>query len=478
MSSQVETKLSLPALTAMVVGSMVGAGIFSLPRNFARATGPLGAIIAWCVAGIGMYALARVFQALAERRPELDAGVFAYAREGFGDYAGFLSAFGYWMAGCFGNVSYWVLIKSTLGAFVPAFGDGNTATAIAVSSVGIWLFHMIMLRGVQSATLINTIVTVAKVIPIILFIGILIVLFRFDMFHANFWESGENALPASLFSQIRSTMLITVFVFVGIEGASVYSRYAKQRSHVGAATITGFIAVLCLLVLVTLLPYAVLPRADIAVMRQPSMAAVLGALLGPLGTVFIGGGLIVSILGAYLAWSLICAEVLFAAARTGTMPKIFSRQNERKLPVAAIWLTSSVVQLFVISTYWSNDAFSLMLNLTSSMALIPYFLVAAFGVKAARRDIEQGIEPQHALRRDHWIAAFATLYTVFLLFAGGAKFLMISALLYAPGTVLFILARRERGLAVFTKVEWIIFVVAVCGALSALIGLVSGAIVV
>ncbi|MGF6574240.1 arginine:ornithine antiporter/lysine permease [Paraburkholderia sp. GAS333] len=478
MSSQVETKLSLPALTAMVVGSMVGAGIFSLPRNFARATGPLGAIIAWCVAGIGMYALARVFQALAERRPELDAGVFAYAREGFGDYAGFLSAFGYWMAGCFGNVSYWVLIKSTLGAFVPAFGDGNTATAIAVSSVGIWLFHLVMLRGVQSATLINTIVTVAKVIPIILFIGILIVLFRFDMFHANFWESGENALPASLFSQIRSTMLITVFVFVGIEGASVYSRYAKQRSHVGAATITGFIAVLCLLVLVTLLPYAVLPRADIAVMRQPSMAAVLGALLGPFGTVFIGGGLIVSILGAYLAWSLICAEVLFAAARTGTMPTIFSRQNERKLPVAAIWLTSSVVQLFVISTYWSNDAFSLMLNLTSSMALIPYFLVAAFGIKAARRDIEQGVEPQRALRRDYLIAAFATLYTVFLLFAGGAKFLMMSALLYAPGSMLFILARRERGLAVFTKAEWIIFVVAVCGALSALIGLVSGAIVV
>jgi arginine:ornithine antiporter/lysine permease len=478
MSSQVETKLSLPALTAMVVGSMVGAGIFSLPRNFARATGPLGAIIAWCVAGIGMYALARVFQALAERRPELDAGVFAYAREGFGDYAGFLSAFGYWMAGCFGNVSYWVLIKSTLGAFVPAFGDGNTATAIAVSSVGIWLFHFVMLRGVQSATLINTIVTVAKVIPIILFIGILIVLFRIDMFHANFSESGENALSAGLFSQVRATMLITVFVFVGIEGASVYSRYAKQRSHVGAATITGFIAVLCLLVLVTLLPYAVLPRADIAVMRQPSMAAVLGALLGPFGTVFIGGGLIVSILGAYLAWSLICAEVLFAAARTGTMPKIFSRQNERKLPVAAIWLTSSVVQLFVISTYWSNDAFSLMLNLTSSMALIPYFLVAAFGIKAARRDIEQGIEPQRTLRRDYLIAAFATLYTVFLLFAGGGKFLMMSALLYAPGSVLFILARRERGLAVFTKAEWIIFVVAVCGALSALIGLVSGAIVV
>jgi arginine:ornithine antiporter/lysine permease len=477
MASGTDPKLSLPALTAMVVGSMVGAGIFSLPRNFARATGPLGAIIAWCVAGIGMYALARVFQSLAERRPELDAGVFAYARAGFGDYAGFLSAFGYWMAGCFGNVSYWVLIKSTLGAFIPAFGNGNTLTAIAVSSVGIWLFHFVMLRGVQQATMINTIVTVAKVIPIVLFIGILIVLFRADMFHANLWE-GSDALSTGLFSQVRATMLVTVFVFVGIEGASVYSRYAKRRSDVGAATLTGFVAVLCLLVLVTLLPYAALPRPDIAVMRQPSMAAVLGALLGPFGSVFIGAGLIVSILGAYLAWSLICAEVLFAAARTGTMPRIFAQQNERKLAVAAIWLTSTVVQLFVISTYWSIDAFALMINLTSSMALVPYFLVAAYGIKATRHDIQVSGAQSNALRRDWFIAAFATLYTMFLLFAGGAKFLMMSALLYAPGTVLFIVARRERGLPVFLRAEWIIFAVAVCGALAALIGLITGTIVI
>ena len=91
-----------------------------------NATGPIGAVIAWIIAGTGMYMLARVFQALAERKPDLDAGVFAYAKEGFGDYPGFLSAFGYWIGSCIGNVSYWVLIKSTLGAFFPVFGDGNT----------------------------------------------------------------------------------------------------------------------------------------------------------------------------------------------------------------------------------------------------------------------------------------------------------------------------------------------------------------
>jgi arginine:ornithine antiporter/lysine permease len=129
--------MSKMQLTGMVVGGMVGAGIFSLPRTFASATGPLGAIIAWLIAGTGMYMLARVFQALTERKPELDAGVFAYAKAGFGDYPGFLSAFGYWIGSCIGNVSYWVLIKSTLGAFFPIFGEGNTAVAIIVASCGI-----------------------------------------------------------------------------------------------------------------------------------------------------------------------------------------------------------------------------------------------------------------------------------------------------------------------------------------------------
>src|SRR5690349_1271508 len=180
-------KLSLFALTAMVVGSIVGADIFSLPRTFGNATGPFGAIIAWCIAADCMYTLARVFQYLAERKPNLDAGVYAYARAGLGDYPGFLSAFGYWIGSCIGNVSYWVLIKSTLGAFFPVFGNGNTVTAIAVASIGIWLFHSMILRGVQQAALINTVVTIAKIVPILIFILILFFSFKLDLFLENFW---------------------------------------------------------------------------------------------------------------------------------------------------------------------------------------------------------------------------------------------------------------------------------------------------
>lgn len=101
-------KLSVLTLAAMVVGSMVGAGVFSLPSRFASETGVYGAIISWSIAGTGMLMLAFVFQTLAIRKPELDAGVYAYAKAGFGEYLGFFSAFGFWASSCVGNVTYWV----------------------------------------------------------------------------------------------------------------------------------------------------------------------------------------------------------------------------------------------------------------------------------------------------------------------------------------------------------------------------------
>jgi arginine:ornithine antiporter / lysine permease len=471
-ASSSQQKLTLFALTAMVVGSMVGSGIFSLPRTFGIATGPFGAIIAWCIAAGGMYTLARVFQALAERKPDLDAGVYAYAKAGFGDYPGFLSALGYWVGSCIGNVSYWVLIKATLGAFFPVFGDGNTVTAIVVASIGIWLFHFMILRGVQQAAFINQVVTIAKILPILTFIVILVFAFNGDFFSANFY-GGAGMPESSLFDQVRATMLVTVFVFLGIEGASVYSRYAQKRSDVGAATIMGFIGVTCLMVLVTMLPYAALQRPEIAGMRQPSMATVLEAVVGHWGAVFISVGLLVSVLGAYLAWSLICAEVLFAAAKARDMPKVFSTENQNKVPAAALWLTNIVVQFFVITTYWSQDAFSLMLNLTSVMALIPFFLVALYGFLVAKRGETYQARPEERTR-DLIIGGIAVIYTAFLIYAAGMKFLMLSAILYGPGTVLYFWTRREQNKKIFTPIEWVIFIIAVVGAVIGIHGLVTG----
>ncbi|MFI9009891.1 basic amino acid/polyamine antiporter [Actinosynnema sp. NPDC053489] len=467
-------QMPLPTLTAMVVGSMVGAGVFSLPRNFAQATGVLGAVVAWLVAGVGMLMLAFVFQALAVRRPELDAGVYAYAKAGFGEFPGFFSAFGYWASACVGNVSYWVLIKSTLGTVLPGLGEGNTVLAVAVSALGVWAFHYTITRGVKEAASINRVVTVAKLVPILTFVVILAATLRADVFSANFW-GGSEASAGALFEQVRSTMLVTVFVFLGVEGASVYSRYARRRTDVGRATVLGFLSVLALFASVTLLSYGAATKEDLAGLRQPSMMGVLESVVGTWGSVFIGVGLIVSVLGAYLAWTLMAAEVLFVAAKDDDMPRFLKRENRRGVPVAALVMTSTLITAVLVVTVFSEDAFTFTLKLCSSLSLIPYLLAAGYALRIGVRDDADDRGPRG---REVAVAAVATAYTAFLIFAAGVEFLLLSFIVYAPGTVLFVMARRERGRRVFSTAELALFALAVVLAVLGVLGLATGLIVI
>ncbi len=472
MTTSAEQKLSLRALVALVVGSMIGSGIFALPSAFGRATGGLGALIAWAIAGIGMLMLAFVFQTLARRRPDLDAGIYAYAKAGFGDYPGFVSAAGYWIGCCLADVACLVLIKATLGQFFPVFGDGTTPTAIVAASVLLWAVHILILRGIKEAAALNTIATYAKIAPIVLFIVVAIAGFKADVFAWNFW-GGEEASFASVSSQVRNSMLVTVFLFVGIEGASVYSRYARNRNDVGIATVLGFLGVLCLLVLVTMASYGVMLRPDLAVLGSPSMAGVMEALVGPWGKVFISIGLLISILGNYLSWSLLAAEVLYSAAHQRTMPSFLARENANKVPVGALWLTNIVIQVFLIVTWFAEYAFTMALKMTSSMTLIPYLLVAAYGLKLAWTGETYAAGGRH--RNVDWTrGAIATIYAAGMLYAGGVKFILLSALLYAPGTILFVIARREQNKPVFTRIEWLMFGVVAAIAIAAVYSLASG----
>ncbi|MGK6317562.1 basic amino acid/polyamine antiporter [Neorhizobium sp. DT-125] len=476
MASETSGKFSLWTLTGMVVGSMVGAGIFSLPQAFGRATGPFGAVIAWAIAGFGMLMLAFVFQSLSARRPDLDAGIYAYAKAGFGNYPGFLSALGYWSAALLGNVSYFVLIKSTLGLFFPVFGDGNTVLAVATSSILLWCMHFLILRGIRQAAFINTIVTVAKIIPILLFVVLVAFGFKADLFSMDFWGGSEVAF-GDIAGQVRATMLVTVFVFVGIEGASVYSRYARNRADIGIATLVGFLGVLALMVLVTLLSYGALSRPELAALRNPSMAGVLEAVVGHWGAVFVSAGLVVSVAGAYLSWVLLAAEILYSASKYGTMPRFLAHENGNGVPSRALWLTNTVVQLFLILTLFTQYAFQLALELTSSMILIPYFLVAAYGLKLALGGDTYDRDPA-GRRGDLLRTAVAVIYTAGLIYAAGAQHLLLTTVIYGPGTILYLMARREQGKSAFTPAELWLFLIAATGACIAVYLLATGVITV
>ncbi|MEU1480364.1 basic amino acid/polyamine antiporter [Streptomyces sp. NPDC005760] len=454
----VTAKLSLPTLTTMVVGSMVGAGVFSLPRRFAQETGVAGALIAWAVAGTGMLMLAFVFQNLAVRRPDLDAGVYAYAKAGFGEYLGFFSAFGYWASACVGNVTYWVLIMSTVGTLWPALGEGDTVLAVVLSSAGLWLFFALISRGVKEAAAINRIVTIAKIVPILVFVLLALFYLEPSVFADNF--AGAD-YTGSLFQQVKGTMLATVFVFLGVEGASVYSRHARRREDVGRATVLGFLSVFAIFASVTIVSYGLMPMSEIAELRQPSMAGVLEHAVGTWGKVFVSVGLIVSVLGAYLAWTLMAAEVLFVAAKDDDMPRFLKRSTAADVPVPALVMSTLLSQLFLVVTLFSDDAFNFALDLTSALTLIPFLLAAAFAVRVG-------------VRAELVIAVLATLYTAFLIYAAGLKFVLVSFIVYAPATALFVMARREQGRQLFSPRELVVLASSITGAVLGIVALVLG----
>ena len=469
--SSTAQKLTLLTMTTMVVGSMVGAGVFSLPRRFAQETGVTGALIAWVIAGTGMLMLAFVFQTLAVRKPDLDAGVYAYAKAGFGEYLGFFSAFGYWASACVGNVTYWVLIMSTIGAIAPGLGDGDTLLAIAFSTVGVWVFYLLVRRGVKEAAIINRIVTIAKVVPILVFV--LLCVFALDT--QAFADNISGGDYGSLFEQVKGTMLVTVFVFLGVEGASVYSRHAKRREDVGRATVIGFLSVFAVFASVTIVSYGILPYQEIAELRQPSMAGVLEAAVGQWGKVFVSLGLIVSVLGAYLAWTLMAAEVLFVAAKDDDMPRFLARSSGADVPSAALLMTTILVQIMLVVTLASEDAFNFALDLTSALTLIPFLLAAAHALKLVLTR-ETYTEQPEGWSRELVVGALAIVYTAFLLFAAGPKFILVSFIIYAPATVLFVMVRREQGRPLFSPGELVILAVSVVGAIAGVVALTTGAI--
>ncbi|WP_084102658.1 basic amino acid/polyamine antiporter [Demequina sp. NBRC 110051] len=458
--------LSLPMLVAMVVGSMVGAGVFSLPSTFAEATGVYGALIAWAIAGGGMLLMALIFERLSKARPDLDSGIFAYAKAGFGPYVGFFSAFGYWAGACIANVTYWVLISSTLGAVMPALGEGDTFVALALGSAGIWIFHVVIARGIDTAAAINTITTIAKLVPLALFLIVIAFAgFSWETFTDNLWASTTHSV-GELADEVRATMLVTVFVFLGVEGASVFSRYARRREDVGRATVTGFLGVLALFVAVTMLSYGVLPREELASLRQPSAAGVIEAAVGPWGGWMVGIGLLISVLGAYLAWTLLGAEVLFAAATGDDAPRTLTRVNRAGVPIRALLATSGLTQVFLVLAFFSEDAFDFSLELTSAITILPYLLTAAFALKLALG----GGSRAGAIA----LAAGAFVYTCYLVYAMGLQYVLIALIVYAPATLMYVRARRERGLAVFTRLEAALCVAVTVGAVIGVWALATG----
>ncbi|MEN4928851.1 amino acid permease [Erwinia billingiae] len=442
-----DKKLGLTALTALVLSSMLGAGVFSLPQNMAAVASPAALLIGWAITGAGIILLSLALLLLTRLKPELDGGIFTYARAGFGELVGFCSAWGYWLCAVIANVSYLVIVFSALSFFTDSpghvvFGDGNTWQAVLGASVLLWMVHWLVLRGVQTAASINLVATLGKLVPLGLFVVLAAVAFNYDRFHFDF---TGLALHTPVWQQVKDTMLITLWVFIGVEGAVVVSARARNKKDVGRATLLAVMAALIVYLLVTLLSLGLVPRAELAGMRNPSMAGLMTRLVGSWGDVIIAVGLIVSVCGAYLSWTIMAAEVPLMAAEHGAFPRSLAKQNRRGAPSASLWLTNISVQVCLVLIWLTGSDYNTLLTIASEMILVPYFLVGAYLFKVARQLNRPGIMA---------IASGASAYGLWLLYASGPLHLLLSVVLYAPGVLLFLFARRGgRGTAQLNVLE-------------------------
>lgn len=447
-------KIGLFSLTALVLSSMIGSGIFSLPQNMAEVAGAEALLSGWLITGIGIIFLGLSFFFLSRIKPELEGGVYTYAREGFGDLVGGLSAWGYWLCTAIGSVGYLVVAFEGLGAFVDSenhtiFGQGNTLAAILGASVIVWAVHYLIARGIREAAYVNLIATIVKTLPLFLFIGLAVWFFSPEQFVQDF--SGVK-LDTTQLEQVKGTMLITLWVFVGVEGASVLSAHAKKKSDVGLATILGILITLVLYVSITVLSLGILPREVIAEMPNPSMAGLMEQMMGAGGKIIITFCLIVSVLASYMSWTMFSSEIPYQAAKTKVFPKLLNRININGTPIAGLWLTNITIQISLLLVLFTGKGYSMLIQLSTTMILVPYFLVGAYLFKVAMKQNEA------------WYikltGAMASIYGLWIVYAAGLDYLLLSVVLYMPGVLLFFHARyKNTGKLQLTKSELLLLAI-------------------
>ena len=470
--------LGVLALAAIVVSSMIGGGIYSLPQNMAVGASAGAVLLAWVITGIGIYFIARTFSILSMAKPELTTGIYSYSRAGFGSYTGFTIGWSYWLCQVCGNVGYAVITMDALNYFFPGyFAGGNNLASIIGGSIIIWFFNFLVLRGVKQASFVNTIGTIIKIVPLALFIIIMAFLFQFDKFDIDFWGEAINtkAKIGDLSTQIKSTMLVTLWAFIGIEGAVVISNRAKSPSIIGPATILGFVSCLGIYILLSLLPFGYMSQNELATVANPSTAGILEKSVGVWGAWIMNIGLVISVLTSWLAWTMVTAQIPQAAAEDGTFPKAFATENKNGAPSISLIVTSIAMQLFLLLVYFSNDAWNTMLSITSVMVLPAYFTSCAYLWKIC----EDGEYPNTLIYRRSGAlitSILGAIYALWLIYAAGLQYLMLAVIIIALGIPVYIWARKQNcpNEKVFSKRECLLASALIVIAIAAIYAMARG----
>ncbi|MDO5524331.1 MAG: basic amino acid/polyamine antiporter [Bacteroidia bacterium] len=466
-----QKQLGLWLLVFISIGSMIGSGIFNSPKDLISVANPAGTLISWIIGGTGALMLALVFIYLSAKKPQLKSGIYAYAKDGFGDYMGFNSAWGYWSLGWLGNISYLVLFFKTLNDLLGAYAL-SPLTCFVLGSVILWLYYFILLSGVREGAILNFVVTVAKLVPIALVILLGFSLVNGEIFNVSGWQTklASNGRATTPLLQVKDAMAVVLWCFVGIEAASVLSGRAKSQQTVRKAIIISVLSVLAIYMLVTFIVMASIPARELAASDTPLALALSKTMIGSAGSLIVQAGIMISVLGASLSWIILSVETMYAAAREGVMPRILAKVNKKQTPVNALLLTQLFTQVFLLSILSPalNETYLAAITIGTTMALIPYLLSSLYAVKIAFA--HDGEKPAFRL-----IAILGTLYAAYVIYAVGLKFLFLSILFYAIGAFVFLKGRHEQKQKP-KRWEWAFMAVLIAGAVSIAAFMLNGTI--
>jgi basic amino acid/polyamine antiporter, APA family len=407
-SAQPETvrTLGLPQATALILGSIVGVGIFNLPYSLAG-IGPIS-IFAMVLTTVGALALALMFAALSRRLPA-DGGPYAYARAAFGNRIGFANAWSYWITAWAGNaaiVTGWVF-------YVEHFvnKDGVRIWSIIIALIGLWIPAAVNLTGVKNMGTVQVWTTVIKFIPLAIMatVGLLFIS------TANY--TPWNVSGGSNISAIGSAMAICLFSYLGVETAAVAAAKVRDpERNIPRATVLGTLASAVVYLLSMVAVFGIVPTTELA--KDENKASYSIAANTMVGSGHWAGDLvalavIVSGFGALNGWTMICAEMPLAAAADGLFPAAFGRMSSRQVPAVGIVASTVLASVAMVISYLGTSGatvFNTLVLMTGITAAIPYGFSALAQIKWRWRDHKETHTPR--LARDLTVAILALVFSI------------------------------------------------------------------
>lgn len=419
-------KIGLLLTTALVLGNMIGSGIFLLPSSLAAFGGI--STIGWLVSAAGGLIIAKVFSDLGRRFPQT-GGPYIFAKAGFGDFPAFLVAWGYWLSICSTNAAITVTMLSYLSVFFPILLNSAPAAIITGLSI-LWVLTYINSKGVREAGWVQLVTTVLKLIPLVLVA--IVGLFFLEIEHFQpFNLSGENHLSA-----ITTTATLTLFAFLGIESATIPAdNIAEPSSTIPKATMLGITIAIIVYILGSVAVMGLVPPETLVNSQAPFADAAV-VIWGEGARRWVALGVVISTFGALNGWIMLQGQIPFAAARDELFPKLFKQTNRFGMPSGALVFSSIIISVLLLMNYSKSllKAFEFMILLATLTCLVSYLFATASHILFALR----------SGKRWAWLlGSIAFIFSMWAIVGSGSEIVFWGFLALMAGIPLYVWVKRS-----------------------------------